>query len=70
MANLKYGTAEFYAEGFADYLADVDADRPDTVDNLIEGFYRALDSWFEYHDAQAKAYATMRERVRKALSDG
>jgi hypothetical protein len=25
MANLEYGTAEFYAEGFSDYLADVDA---------------------------------------------
>jgi hypothetical protein len=28
MANLIYGTAEFYAEGFSDYLADVDADDP------------------------------------------
>jgi hypothetical protein len=52
MANLKYGTADYYAEGFSDYLADVEADRPDTVDNLIEGFYRALDSWFDYHDAR------------------
>lgn len=69
MANLKYGTPEYYAEHFfSDWLADVDADRPDTVDNIIEGFYQALNSWFEYHDAQAKAYATMRERVRKALS--
>jgi hypothetical protein len=28
MAYLEYGTPEFYAEGFSDYLADVDADRP------------------------------------------
>jgi hypothetical protein len=68
MANLTYGTAEFYAEGFSDYLADVDADRPETTENLIEGFYQALDSWFEYHDAQARAYADIRKRVRKALT--
>jgi hypothetical protein len=68
MANLTYGTPEFYAEGFSDYLADVDADRPETTENLIEGFYQALDSWFEYHDAQARAYADIRKRVRKALT--
>ena len=68
MANLTYGTAEYYAEGFSDYLADVDADRPETVDNLIEGFYRAIDSWFDYHDAQTRAYAKLRQRVREALT--
>jgi hypothetical protein len=68
MANLTYGTPEFYAEGFSDLLADVDADDPATAENLIEGFYQALDSWFEYHDAQARAYADIRKRVRQALT--
>ena len=68
MSNFKYGTAEYYAEGFSDYLADVDAADPKTTENLIEGFYRALDSWFDYHDAQARAYADMRKRVREALT--
>ena len=68
MANLIYGTPEFYAEGFSDYLADVDATNPATVDNLIEGFYQALDSWFDYHDAQARAYADIRKRVRQTLT--
>ena len=68
MANLTYGTAEFYAELFSDTLADVEANRPETVENLIEGFYQALDSWFEYHDAQARAYADIRKRVRQALT--
>ena len=68
MANLKYGTADYYAEGFSDYLADVQADQPETAQNLIEGFYRALDSWFDYHDAQARTYAAMRKRVREALT--
>lgn len=69
MAKLEYGTAEFYAEQFSDLLADVDADRPETVDNLIEGFYRAIDSWFDYHDGQARTYAAMRKRVREALNN-
>ena len=68
MANLEYGTADFYAEQFSDFLADVDAENPATADALIEGFYRALDSWFDYHDAQARAYADIRKRVRQALT--
>ena len=68
MAYLEYGTADFYAEQFSDLLADVDAHDPDTTNNLIEGFYRAIDSWFEYHDEQARAYADIRKRVRQALT--
>jgi predicted acetyltransferase len=68
MAYLDYGTADYYAEGFSDYLADIDAKDPETTKNLIEGFYRALDSWFEYHDEQARAYADIRKRVRQALT--
>jgi len=68
MANLTYGTADFYAEQFSDLLADVDAENPATADALLEGFYRAIDSWFEYHDAQARAYADIRKRVRQALT--
>ena len=68
MSYHQYGTADYYAEGFSDYLADVDAADPKTTENLIEGFYRALDSWFDYHDAQARAYADMRKRVREALA--
>lgn len=68
MAYLEYGTADFYAEGFSDYLADIDAKDPETTKNLIEGFYRAIDSWFEYHDEQARAYADLRKRVRETLT--
>jgi len=68
MANLEYGTADFYAEQFSDLLADVDALNPATADALIEGFYLAIDSWFEYHDEQTRAYADIRKRVRQALT--
>ena len=68
MANLTYGTAEFYAEQFSDFLADIEASNPATADALIEGFYRAIDDWFTYHDDQARAYADIRKRVRQALT--
>jgi len=68
MANLKYGTPEYFAEGFADLLADVEAENPATIDNLMKGFYRALDDWFTYHEQQANAYAQLRQRVREALA--
>ena len=65
---MNYGTPEFYAEGFADYLADVDADNPATVDNLVEGFLVAVGDWLDYHQKQADAYKELRERIRKALT--
>ena len=65
---MTYGTADFYAELFGDIIADIQYDDPQRTENLIEGFYRAIDSWFDYHDAQAKEYAAVRERVRKTLS--
>ena len=68
MVNLKYGTAEYYADAFADFLADVDATDPATTDNLIKGLYLAIDGWFEHHDAQARAYAELRKRVRQTLT--
>ena len=64
----KYGTPEFYEDQFADLLADVDAEDPNTADAIVEGFMRAIDSWFNYHDHQATTYDELRQRVRKALT--
>jgi len=68
MANLTYGTPEFYEEQFSDLLADVEADNPEVSDNIVKGFFLALDSWFNYHQTQANAYAQLRQRVREALA--
>ena len=68
MANLEYGTPEFYAECFADFLADVDHADPGTVDNIIKGFLMSVDDWFNYHEQQANAYAQLRQRVCEALA--
>lgn len=68
MANLKYGSVEFYCEHFSDLLADVDGEEPATADNIIKGFLTSVDEWFDYHERQANAYAQLRQRVREALA--
>jgi hypothetical protein len=68
MANLNYGSLEWYSEQFSDILAEVDASSPETNDNILNGFLRALDEWLTYHKEQADAYAQLRERVCKALT--
>ena len=65
---MNYGTPEYYKEGFSDYLSDVEADNPATIDNLVEGFLLAIGDWLDYHQKQADAYTELRERVRKALT--
>jgi len=68
MANLTYGTPEYYADQFADFLADVDHEHPEYADSIVKGFLLAVNSFLEYHDKQTRAYDELGERVRKALS--
>jgi hypothetical protein len=44
-----FGTPEYYAELFADIVADVQHDDPERTDNLIAGFKLAIDDWRKYH---------------------
>jgi hypothetical protein len=48
----QYGTKEYYAEHFADLIADVQHDSPEFSDNLVSGFLLALDDWRKYHVKQ------------------
>ena len=50
--NHDYGTKEFYAEQFADLIADVQHDSPEFSDNLVSGFLLALNDWRQYHVKQ------------------
>ena len=44
-----YGTVDFYANQFADIIADIQHTSPEMSDNLIAGFKRAISEWREYH---------------------
>lgn len=68
MANLTYGTAEYYKEQFMDFLADAQVDHPEDGDNLIKGFLMALEDWCEYHKGQVNEYERLQQRVRQALA--
>lgn len=68
MANLTYGTAEYYKEQFMDFIADAQADEPEYGDNLIKGFLLALEDWCEYHKGQVNEYERLQQRVRQALA--
>ena len=67
----RYGTVEFYSGMFSDILADVDPNGTykDSVDNIIQGFYKAIDSWLDYHQEQSEAYKQMKAKVKAALDD-
>ena len=70
MTRTPYGTVEFYSEMFSDILADVDLETaPNSPDNILKGFYHALDSWIDYHHRQTTAYTDLRQRVKEALGD-
>ena len=60
-----YGTPEYYAEEFSDFLADV-GDSGTQMDNIVAGFFQAIDLWENYHTEAAKRYGSFRERIRKA----
>ena len=67
MNHQRFGSKEFYAEHFADILADV-GDDLDQTEAVIDGLFEALDSWFSYHTLAAERYAKARQRVSKAFT--
>ena len=61
----QYGTKEFYAELFADLIADIQHDSPEISDNLVAGFLLAIDDWRKYHFNQMIEL----DRVKAKLHD-
>ena len=64
---VKYGTAAYYAEQFADFIADAQHDQPEYGNNLVEGFLLALADWRDYHANQVNEYNRVEQRVRTSL---
>jgi len=57
-----YGSPEYFERGFSDYLADVES--PETVMHILQGFELAINSWLEYHDAQADNYRDLLKKFK------
>tara|TARA_R110002049_G_scaffold274026_2_gene451971 strand:+ start:246 stop:437 length:192 start_codon:yes stop_codon:yes gene_type:complete len=60
-----FGTPEYYAEQFADIIADIQHDAPERTDNVVAGFKLAVADWRKYHVDQTKEL----DRVRLLLDD-
>ena len=50
--NHPYGTEKYYADLFADIIADAQHDQPATSDNLVNAFKLAIKEWRDYHVSQ------------------
>jgi hypothetical protein len=61
----RYGSVEFYAEQFADFLADVQANDPSYGDNIVAGFRLALSDWKDYYQKQTVEC----ERILKKIDE-
>ena len=61
----EYGTKGFYAEQFADLIADIQHDSPNVSDNLVSGFLQAIDDWRQYHVKQILEL----DRIESKLND-
>jgi len=59
-----YGSVDYYTSAFSDIVAEVEED--EKMDNVIAGFFAAIDDWENYHNEAAKRYGSFRERIRKA----
>ena len=42
-------TTEYFAEMFADFVAEIQHDSPEISDMLVAGFKQAIDDWRKYH---------------------
>ena len=63
----EYGTVQFYAEQFADIIADIQHDSPEVSDNLIAGFKLAIDDWRKYHVNQILELNRVESKLHEQL---
>ena len=64
----EYGTVEFYTDQFADFLADIQYDRPDITNNLVEGFRLAIADWKSYYEDQVNAMAATEKKFNETFN--
>ena len=64
----EYGSVEFYTDQFADLLADIQYDRPDITNNLVEGFRLAIADWKSYYEDQVNAMAATEKKFNETFN--
>ena len=65
--NTEYGSVEYYAERFSDWIADIQADTPNCGDNLIAGLKLALSDWKQYYQQQVAELERIEQKVNEEI---
>ena len=63
MTKSEYNSVENYTSLFADILADVEPDYPNTADNIVAGFKQAVADWIRYHQDQLTEFKGINEEI-------
>jgi len=64
---LKYGTVRYYADMFADIIADANPDDESYGDAMIEGFQLALNEWRQYYKKGAKEIKRIQNKLNEEI---
>ena len=62
-----YGTVRYYADMFADIIADAHPDDQSAGDAIIEAFKIALTEWREYYEQGAKELERLETKVNEEI---
>jgi hypothetical protein len=62
-------TTEYFAEMFADFVAEIQYDSPEVSDMLVSGFKLAIDDWRKYHVNQILELDRVEEQLETFNTD-
>ena len=69
MNSYSYDSVENFTDLFADIIASADADNPETGNNIVQGFFNALQDWRKYHIEAAAEHQRLIERATNIAND-
>ena len=69
MNSYSYDSVERFADLFADIISSVDADNPETGNNIVQGFFNALQDWRKYHTEAAAEHQRLIELATDIAND-
>ena len=69
MNSYSYDSVENYTELFSDIIASADADNPETGNNIVQGFFNALQDWRKYHIEAAAEHQRLIELATDIAND-
>jgi len=69
MKTYPYDSVKNFTDLFADIICSADADNPETGNNLVQGFFNALQDWRKYHIEAAAEHQRLIELATDIAND-